>query len=179
MEVWTTVLVALIVALSTLGATIISNKYSTKRFAKELERAREVDYRQRRREVRGEPLLKLRTELAIMASKQDKLLATASQNLITSKTKEEVKKELQGDIDDFNAYLASGDFTQTLFMQCATDIVDKAEEIRKDYKASLYAYLFHEYVDAEEMKQAMGVSERNRTKIIEVQELINKRLEEL
>ena len=56
MEAWITVAVAFIVALSTLGATFIQNRHSAKRFERELERAREADYHQRRWEVRGEPI---------------------------------------------------------------------------------------------------------------------------
>jgi len=53
-------------------------RHSDKRLEKELERAREADNRQWRREVRSEPLLKLRDDLARMANKQDKLVAAAS-----------------------------------------------------------------------------------------------------
>ena len=158
--------------------------HSDKRLEKELERARETDYRQRRREVRGEPLLKLRHELARMASKQDKLVAAAMrQHTRFGGTDEEVKRELQCAVDDWNAYLASGDFAQTLLIQYDTDLVNQAEEIRKDYQESyfyqLYYKLYYEQNKPEELKKAMGVFERNRTRIVEVQELINKRLEEL
>ena len=147
---------------------------------KQLEQRSEIDSRQWRRKVRSEPLLKLRYELARMANKQDKLNAAASQRVITTKTDEEIKKELHDAIDDWNTYLASEAFYQTLFMQDATDIVEKVEEIRNDYQESSSSYIHWQQADAaEELKKAMKVSKNIKARIIEVQSLINKRLEEL
>ena len=172
METWTTVTVALIVALSTLSATFIQNRHSNKRFERELERAREVDYRQRRREVRGEPLLRLRAELARMAVKRDRLLAARDrlpafahkQHTPFDMTEEEAKRELHEAEDDWNAYRASRDLAQILFLQYDRELVNKVEEIWRDSWFDIYA---------------REVRERNKTRVIEVQELINKRLEEL
>jgi hypothetical protein len=58
MEAWVTVIVAFIVAASTLGATFLQNRHSSKRFERELKQQREIDYRQWKRNVRSEPLLK-------------------------------------------------------------------------------------------------------------------------
>jgi len=127
--------------------------HSDKRLEKELERAREADYRQRRREVRSEPLLKLRKELARMANKQDKLVAAASRQhtRIGGGTDEEAQKELQGAADDWNAYLASGDFAQALLMQYDTDLVNQVEEIRKDYQKSYFYHLHYQQMDEEKL----------------------------
>lgn len=94
MEAWITVAVALIVALSTLGATFIQNRHSDKRSEKELERAREVDKRERRWEVYGKPLRGLKTELTSMASKLDRLVKTAyhSYGMATEQAKEEFER---------------------------------------------------------------------------------------
>ena len=161
------------------GGVLVGSFFSLWFTKLQLKHQRETDSHQWRRNVRSEPLLELRAALARMVSKQDKLLAIATQWRTTTKTEEKVKEELQGAIDDFNTYLASGDYAQTLFIQYATDIVDKAEEIRKDYKASFHIFQFRNLVNAEDMKEAMGVTERNKTRIIEVQSLINKRLEDL
>ncbi len=197
MEIWATVAIAFIVALSTLGATIIQNRHSAKRFEKEFERAIVTDHRQRRREVRSEPLLKLRNELAHMATKQDKLVTASSTylDLFGSSDREEIKekgKELRDARNDWNTYLASGILKQILFLQYDEEVVSKVEEILKDYDK---AYVFFEnYWDRDldevfdndlwklretELGEQRKVFERNRNKIIEVQELINKRLEEL
>ncbi len=195
MEAWITVAVALIVALSTLGATFIQNRHSAKRLDKELKRARETDYRQRRREVRGEPLLKLRNELAVMATKQERLATTSSAylDLFGNSDREEIKekgKELRDARDNWNIYSASGILKGILFLQSDEEVVNEVEEILKDY---IRAYVFFEnYWDTDEvladdswelkeaeLRKYRNVFESNRNKIIEVQELINKRLEEL
>jgi len=192
METWATVALVLgsniVIALATFFTTRYQVRHSDWRFQVEqsLSQQRELEGRQRelrerRREIRGEPLLKLRTELARMANKQDKLVAAASRQHtnIVGVTSEEAKRELQVAVEDWNAYMTSGDFAQTLLIQYDTDLVSQVEEIRKDYQTSYFYHLYYQQMDAEKLLEAMKVSERNRTKIVEVQELINKRLEEL
>jgi len=170
METLTTVAIALIVALSTLSATFIQNRYSSKRFEKELKRAREVDDRQRRREVESEPLLKLRNELARMATKRDRLLASRDRAQASARkqhidmTEEEAKRELQEAENDWNAYRSSENLPQILFLQYDTELRNKVEEIRRDSWFDIHA---------------REVRERNKARVIEVQSLINKLLEEL
>ena len=148
---------------------------------KQLEQQRELDTRQWRREFRGKPLLKLREELAKMANKQDKLVAAASRQhtRIGGGTGEEAKKELQDAADDWNVYLTSGDFAQALLMQYDTNLVNQAKEIREDYQRSFFYHLYYQQMDEEKLSEAMKIIEKNLNKIVEVQELINKRLEEL
>ena len=173
METLSTVAIALIVAFSTLGATFLQNRYSNKRLERELERTREVDGRQRRREVEGEPLLKLRNELARMATKRDRLLASRDRALPSAHeertqfgmTKEDAEREQQESRNDWNAYLASGDLPQILFLQYDTELINKVEEIRRDSWLDLL------YGDK--------VRERNKARVIEVQSLINQLLKEL
>jgi hypothetical protein len=189
MESWITVVVAAIVALSTLAATWLQNRHSDRRFSVELQitqqrelEARQKELRERRREVRSETLRKLRDELSRMASKLDKLVAISSrQNIIMiGGTEEEAKRELQLAIEDWNTYLASGNFTQTLFTQYDAELVKKIESVREDYQASaLIALLFPVSKDVKTLIEAVKTLKKNLAKIIEIQELINKRLEEL
>ncbi len=84
-----------------------------------------------------------------MANKQDKLVAAASRQhtRIGGGTDEEAKKELQGAADDWNAYLASGDFARTLFIQYDTDLVNQVEDIRKDYqKSNFTAFIIRKWM---------------------------------
>ncbi len=175
METLVTVLVALIVALSTLGASWLQNKYSYKRFKSELERAREVDKRQRKWEVRSEPLLKLRAELALIAAKLGRVVA-AVYKLPTKSgiIPEEEAKELKEAQTDWNTHVASGDLRQTLSLQYDAELEIKTKEILGDFFVTVYRVL-----DETKLEEAKKVLERNRTRIVEVQELINKRLEEL
>lgn len=201
METWAIVTLVLgtsaLSSLLTFFITKMQVSHSDGRLEKELERARETDYHQRRREVRSEPLLKLGNELAHMATKQDKLVTASSIyfDLFGSSDREEIKekgKELRDARNDWNTYLASGILKQILFLQYDEEVVSKVEEILKDYDK---AYVFFEnYWDRDldedldsdlwklretELGEQRKVFERNRNKIIEVQEIINKRLEEL
>jgi len=184
METWAIVAIVLgsniIIALATFFATKIQIAHSDKRLEKELERSKEVDYRQRRWVVRSEPLLKLRNELARMAFKQDRTVASAHKlHTNLDMTEDEVNKQLKESADDINAYLASGEFRMTLFMQYDKDLIDKVEEIIKDYRSSYIDAIYHKELKARELGEAMKVLEKNKARIIETQSLINKRLEEL
>jgi len=94
-------------------------------------------------------------------------------------TEEEAKKQLQENVDDVNMYVASGDFNQILFMQYDRELIDKVEEIMRDYRSSFYDAINFKDLKSVKIGEAMEVFERNKTRIIEVQELISKRLEEL
>jgi len=154
--------------------------HSDKRLEKQLESARGTDSRQRRREVRGEPLLKLREELAIMAVKLEDLVASAQRTHTRfGGTQEEADKKLHKAVDDWNAYLANGGMAQTLFIQYDTELVNRVEEIRKDYQQAYFHNLNFRDSNAEDMKKAFSIFKQNEARIIEVQSLINKRLEEL
>jgi len=73
METWAIVTLVLgtsaISALLTFFITKMQVSHSDERLTKQLGSARETAYRERRREVKGEPLLRLRDELAGMAAK--------------------------------------------------------------------------------------------------------------
>lgn len=184
METWAIVAIVLgsniIIALSTFFATKIQVSHSDTRFEKQLERAREANCHQRRWEVRGEPLLKLRAELALMATKQDRVAASAHKlHTRIGMTEEEAKKELRENLNDVTTYLSSGSFQTTLFVQYDKEIVDKVEEITREYHGSYIDGIYHEDLKATELGKAMEVLTRNKARIIEVQSLINERLEEL
>ena len=166
--------------LFTLLGVVFGGLFSYLAMKKQLEQRSKIDSRQWQRKVRSEPLLKLRNELALMASKQDKLVATASQHtILSSKPAEDTKRELQEAIDNWNAYIASDDYHLTLLVQYNTDLVNQVEEIWKDYNESFFYLVFPQEADAERMKKAIRASERNKAKIIKVQELINTLLENL
>jgi len=180
MEAWITVIVAFIVAASTLGANFLQNWQSNKRFKIELGRAIDVDAKKRKWEVKSGPLFKLRDALSLMTTKQDRLVASAHKlHTRFGMTEDEAKEQLQKNADDVNAYLASGDFQQTLFMQDDAELISKVDEIIKDYRSSYIDAMYYKELKATELGKAMEVFEKNKGRIIEVQALINKRLEEL
>ena len=93
--------------------------------------------------------------------------------------KKKQKRDLQKAVDDFNSYLASGSFQQTLFLQYDKELLDKVDEIIRDYRGSYIDAIYYKDLKATELGEAMKVFERNKTRIIEAQSLINKRLEKL
>jgi hypothetical protein len=144
---------------------------------KQLEQQSELDSRHWKREVRSEPLLRLRTELARMANKQDKLVAVVYKQY--SKRFAFLEEELKETLDDSNSYLASGDFANALFTLDNAEIVHKAREILTNYQESLMEATSFSKLKKEERIKALESIETNREKVIETQALINKRLEEL
>ena len=98
METWAIVTLVLgasaISSLLTFFITKMQVSHSDKRLEKQLERAREVDKRERRWEVYGKPLRGLKTELTSMASKLDRLVKTAyhSHGMVTEQAKEEFER---------------------------------------------------------------------------------------
>jgi hypothetical protein len=195
METWAIVTLVLgssaISALLTFFITRMQVSHSDKRFEKELEKDIVTYHRQRRWAVRGEPLLKLRDELALMATKQDRLVsaahilhtrfffATGTLHTKFGITKKEAQKRLQEATNDWNTYFASGEFAQTLFMQDDTKLVNKVDEIIRDYRASYFGAIYHKQLTERELEEVTKRFEKTKTRIIEVQSLINKRLEEL
>ena len=140
---------------------------------KQLEQQSELDSCQWRRKVRGQPLLALRAELANMATKRDRLLAARDRAQASARKQhidmtEEAARELQEAENDWDAYRVSGKFSQILFLHDA-ELINKVEEIQRATWATWASIL-----DA-----GKKVRERNKARVIEVQELINKRLEEL
>ena len=184
METWAIVTLVLgasaISSLLTFFITKMQVSHSDKRFKMELERAREVDARNRRWEVRGQPLLALRDELACMAVKLEDLVASAQRTHTRfGGTQEEVEEKLHKAVDDWNAYLANGGMAQTLFIQYDTELVNRVEEIRKDYQQAYFHNLNFRDSNAEDMLKAFNIFEKNKARIIEAQAIINRKLEEL
>jgi len=147
---------------------------------KQLEQRNKIDSRQWRRKVRGEPLFELRDALANMAVKLEDLVASAQRTHTRfGGTQEEVEKKLHEAVDDWNAYLANGGMAQTLFIQYDTELVNRVEEIRKDYQQAYFHNLNFRDSNAEDMKEAFNIFAKNKARIIEAQALINERLEKL
>jgi hypothetical protein len=184
METWAVVTIALgasiVTALSTLAGVTIQARQADKRFEKDLKRAREVDYRERRREVRSQPLLRLRAELADMATKLGNLVSAAErQHTRMGATEKQTEEELKQSVDEWNDYLRSGNWARTIFSLDDIELQDAVREVQTDYLHSFYVHQSWKDVDATEMQKAMKVFERNRHRITEIQALINKRLDEL
>jgi len=178
METWAIVTLVLgtsaLSSLLTFFITKMQVRHSDKRLEKELERAREADERQRRWEVRSKPLLKLRDELALMATKLQKLIINnMNQSVIIN------EKETQQVFEDWNNYMTSGEFLPTLYLQYDEELKKQFEGIEGDYLLLFEYALGYKNLKREELSTFREISQSIKNKILDAQELINKRLEEL
>ncbi len=186
METWAIVTLVLgssaVSALLTFLITKMQVSHSDKRLERELENTKETDYRLRRREIKGEPLLKMRGELALMATKGQKLATTAMllhTNIGTGLNEEQIKGLLDTASNERNTYMHSGVFEQVLFTVDDKEIAEKVEQIRLEYKMLHYRNVNWQRLPPEQLPQTLILPKEIRDKIREVQSLINKRLEEL
>jgi hypothetical protein len=180
MEAWITVIVAAIVALSTLGATWLQNRHSSKRFETELKKTKEADLRQRRWEVRSKPLFDLRDELAHMAALQNEVVDAARKmqgevDVNRKQAEARLKKALQ----NWDAYRAEGNLLKSKFIQSDAELFGKVSAITKDYIRAYENVWKSGELKIAELKEAENDSNKIWPKVMEVQELINKKLEEL
>jgi len=179
METWAIVTLVLgssaVSALLTFFITKMQVSHSDKRLEMELERAREADERRRRWEVRSVPLLKLRHELAQMATKQNKVVVAAHEiqdsNGLARKQAEENLQKAQ---DDWITHTRNGDLLRSLFTQYDTELCQKVLKVSVDYETS-YNTIMH----VEDIQEASALSEEIWPEVTEVQGLINRKLEEL
>jgi hypothetical protein len=178
MELWVTVVVAVIVALSTLGATLLQNRFSSKRFEKELERQREIDSHQWRRKVKSEPLIQLRKELTIMAYKY----RNSIRNIHKCSPKFDDRRPTPEQIvilKEMDDYAVSEKFLQAVYVQHDTDLITAVEQLRDSFIELSESASLYDRLPAEERDEHEELFEKIEKQIPEVQELINKRLEEL
>jgi len=143
---------------------------------KQLEQQSKIDSRHWKRKVRSKPLLKLRDELARMATKLHTLVTNTqlphNQSVIT-------EKEQQRALEDWRDYVTSGEFLPTLYLQYDKDLKKRVEEIEGDYMLLFEYALNYRSLKSNELRTFREISQSIKSKILEVQELINKRLEKL
>jgi len=165
-------------------------KHSEDQFEKQMQAKREVDKHNRRWEVRSEPLMKLRDELACMAEKFEGLVDFATQVIegVSIKKEKIIKKREEGVIEhlekaakEWEEYFYNGKFHQALHMQYDYSLKFEAHEIFFDYQSAytgLYPFLSSRKAD-EKVGEAKDVIRKNNVRISEVQSKIDELLEEL
>jgi len=184
MEDWATVMLVLgsnaIMGLVNWFGTRLQIKSSENQLEKRLQAQREADKHERGREIRGGPLLKLRSELARMAGKGEKVGSIS----ITRPFGEEAPEEFERALADWSAYMASGEFENVLFTQYDLELVYKADSLRLDYEIARCRFeIYWELGDEDKKKkhydEAVELIRGNRRKVVEVQSEISKLLEGL
>lgn len=184
MEQWSSAIsgfVGVIVgSLFSLLLTRMQLKNADKRFERELDKAKEDTQRQRRWEVRSVPLLGLRDELAVMATKLEKL-AKQGNTFTVPKTTEQTRESLNQAVKDWETYVAGDRLEIVLYSQFDEEILNRVREIRVEYLVTYNEVVtWGKELSAREFGEAARAAEEKlRPKVVEVQELINKRLEEL
>lgn len=163
-----------------LAGVLAGGLFSYLGMKKQLRQQREMDSCQWRRGVRSEPLLKLRTELAIMASKLKMLVIdTRGQHYRSNITEEERNKEFERAVENLKVNLENGDFLQALNLQYDAELLHMMDHLTSSYSL-LFTYALHyESLSLDLRKEFNKIYQEIEAKIPEVQELINKRLEEL
>jgi len=206
METWAIVAIVLGTSLITnLLTWFLTNRQLThfdKRLERQLQAQREENKRERQQAVRSEPLLKLRVELAHMAAKGERVVdlakSTGYRTYLESEYQawlktEQVPNELTEALDDWNTYMASGEFQQVLFMQYDMELVNRVDAIRAKYNLARHGMKITDWFswldeEAKEkifedidqrIREAIDVIIGNRERIAEVQSEINKLLEKL
>ena len=117
----------------------------------------------------------MRNELALMAFMQNRINDLAEkQHTRYEEAKEKVTEELYDAIKEWKAYLVKGNLIRTLFIQYNSELFNKVNEIQESYIAR-----YHKLFNEAEKEEAITSWGKTWPKVIEAQELINKRLEEL
>jgi hypothetical protein len=169
-----------LVGLFTLLGVLAGGLFTYLGLWKQLKQQKDLDTTEWRRKISSEPLFGLRTELAKMASKQERLVVSALRLQTFSLDTEEEKKELQSASEDWKAYYQSGDLLQKINIQYDVELRKQTEEILNNYEQSaIVAMTFPIHKDVASLTESIKTVEKNRTKIVAVQDLINKHLKEL
>lgn len=169
-----------LVGIFTLLGVLVGGVFTYLGLREQLKQQIKLDSQQWKRNIRSEPLLKLRNELANMATKLEDLVADAQRTHTRfGGTQEEAENKLKKSVDEWNSYLENGGIAKILFIQFDTALVNRVEEIRKDYQQAYFTNIWFKQSNAEDMTKAFDVFNKNKARIIEVQELINKKLEAL
>ena len=167
-------------ALLTFCITKMQVRHSDQRLEKELQRQREAASKQRRWEVRSVPLLKLREELAYMAAIQNEVVGAARREHDSiGDAKQQAWTRLKEAMDDWDAYRTKGNLLKSKFLQYDKELFTKVTDITENYIKAYESISKAEELEIAKVENAARDAKQVWPKVIEIQELINKRLEEL
>jgi len=166
--------------LFTLLGVLVGGLFTYLGLRRQLEQQKEINEKEWKRKIRSEPLLELRDELAVMATKLEKL-AKRGKSFTVIKTKEQEEEVLKQAVNDWDSYISEGHLEIVLYSQFDKEILNRVRDIRNEYlDTHATVVTFREGLSNVEFGEAARAAEEKiRPKVAEVQELINKRLEEL
>lgn len=162
-------------------------KSSSERLDKQLQAQREVDEHGRNWNVRSEPLLGLRGELARMAQISESAIDLATQfsrELGVGRKEDKIGEMLAKAVEAWDACVWGGELYRTLHMQYDHKLKVEVHRIYLAYQSAYSVlYAFWDSEDSERrsqaIRQAKEVVKENATKVSRVQERINELLEGL
>jgi hypothetical protein len=163
------------------GGVLVGSFFSLWFTRLQLKHQRETDSQHWRRNVKSEPLLQMRTELAVMATKLEKLAKQGKSFTVPAKTAAQEKEALDKAVEDWNSYVTGDYLEKVLYSQFDVEIVNRVREIRNEYLDTYDDVVTYreELSPSEFGEAARAAEEKLRPKVAEIQELINKQLEEL
>ena len=186
METWAAVVIVLGTNLMTnLLTWFLTNrqlKHSNKQLQMQLKSQREAEQHKRKWEVRSQPLLELRTELARMTQKLEDLVNWAGQVVEgVTPNQDKITEVLEAAVKDFTTYLTSGKFYQAVHMQYDNELKNEAHKIFLDYQSAYRGVIASwQGGDAsEKIREANDLLAKNGEKVTTVQSRINGLLEQL
>lgn len=188
MEAWA--IVALVLgsdAIILLGNWLLMKrqvKHSEDEFEKRIQAQREEYQHRQRWDVRSKPLLELRAEVASMAEKLEKIVSFAARVPLVDGVPLESDdnfKDAEKALEEWNAYIDSGEFYRVEHMQYDLEIAREAHKILHEY---ILAYggvmeFWNGRGKEDEIHKAEDAIKGNARRISTLQSRINGLLEEL
>lgn len=181
MKDWMTITIFIvsniIVASSTYLIGWLQANRADKRLERQLERQREIDDTKWRREVRGEPLIILRAELAYMAAMCKKLINVNIKYAGEGDKKHE-EAEIKKAVEEWEKWIDNGKWEQALLALDDTELINMATEVMGHYIEFWTAAEDWSYLDLPKKARIRDALHAN-PELIKIQALINQRLQEL
>jgi len=159
-------------------------KHSEDQLEKRIQAQREADQRNRRWDVRSRPLLELRAEVARMAEKLEKIVGFTTKvpviDGVPLVSDENYRDGIKA-VEDWNAYMDSGEFYRVEHMQYDHELAREAHKILHEYRLAYEGIIafWNGKSTEEEINKAEAAIKGNATRISTLQSRINGMLEEL
>jgi hypothetical protein len=149
---------------------------------RQLEQQKELNKREWLRKVRSDPLLKLRSELASMASKLDKLAKSAhSLSFVSNRPEEQqTQQALNEAVLEWDTYIHGNDLEQALKTVDNAQVKQLIRDIRTEYLVAFdYGAYYRDELTAKELgEKSREIESKIDDRVTQAQALINKILEE-
>ncbi len=115
-----------------------------------------------------------------MATKYEHVVSAAQmQHTRPPMSDEEARGAYEQARSNMNSYMEKGEWPQTFLKLDDTRLLDKMKEITDDHRHSCVVHLNYQRFEGDKLIESMQVYERNAKRIMELQGIINKKLEEL